>query len=521
MSLQSDFGDLINDFETYLSDMGVSDAEFDSSTGLIGLADKILDVEGSIGGIILSTSISCNVSSTNIHPNDNLIINGKLNASFDDISQSDEDLIGFIQHGTVKIYNGNTLLDTVITDNNGEYTCTYVPTMESTLSIKSVYEGNEYYTNCYSNSIIVNVEDITVLKLSSDKDVLSYYDEDTATVTASLIKNNIGLEGRSIKITLPCGLESTSKNLEINTWTPIGAKYKITTLKTNFYFAPNLWYGYDVVDEVYFLTTDSYNTGRIAKGNLHDFVMENGILYYYVDNTLKTYDAQNKDLTQVKCSSIGCVVEDYGGYYGTQTTDANGEYIVEYESQGAGNVRFSVSYGNLTDEYVLEDCLYYNDGSRITGFEIENNVSCTSDGEWITITKNTSGEKLVVPPRPLCCFNSSDNWELSFKCDPVNFNNQAFGVQMHYCSDKSYIGGGQYTSWSNSFNNCMNGGNVLYNITEDTVITFRRDNGTWKIYANNFLLNTKSYSWSNSSVLAFYTNNGRIQHLKEIKYKLL
>ena len=81
-----------------------------------------------------------------------------------------------------------------------------------------------------------------------------------------------------------------------------------------------------------------------------------------------------------------------------------------------GDVPISATLNNLSDSLTIEDCNYYNDGTHINDLRIQSGVSCSSDGEWIVISKSSSGEQFVFPPNPLCCFTGSDNWEMSMKC---------------------------------------------------------------------------------------------------------
>lgn len=201
-------------------------------------------------------------------------------------------------------------------------------------------------------------------------------------------------------------------------------------------------------------------------------------------------------------------------------TDNSGVCQFEYVSQGIGDVLINANTGNVNDSLLLEDCQYYNDGSSINGLDVKSGVSCSSDGEWITITTSTSGEKFVYPP---VCYTGSDDWEVSFKCSTSNFNNQAFGLQMENCGTTTYSGDSQYTAYTGSqFGNCMGAGNKTYSLSDNDLITFKRLGGYWRLYVNNNTeIFNRQYNWTNSRVPGFYTNKSRIQRLKELKYKWL
>lgn len=205
-----------------------------------------------------------------------------------------------------------------------------------------------------------------------------------------------------------------------------------------------------------------------------------------------------------------------------KVTNGVGVCQYEYVSQGFGDVLINANTGNANDSLLLEDCQYYNDGSSINGLDVKSGVSCNSDGEWITITTSTSGEKFVYPP---VCYTGDDNWEVSFKCKTSDFSNQAFGLQMENCGTTTYSGDSQYTAYNTSkqFANCMGAGNKSYsNLSDNDKITFRRVNGYWRLHINDTTeIFNRQYNWTNSRVPGFYTNSGRVQRLKELKYKLI
>ena len=222
------------------------------------------------------------------------------------------------------------------------------------------------------------------------------------------------------------------------------------------------------------------------------------------------------------CSNQSVVFTSDTTVLGTTTTDSNGVATLNYNSQGNGDIFITANINDLySNSILIEDCQYYNDGSTVTGLDVKSGVSCSSDGEWITITTSTSGEKFVYPP---VCYTGSDNWEVSFKCKTSSYTNQAFGLQMENCGTTTYSGDSQYTSYSgSSFGNCMGAGNKTYsNLSDNDKLTFKRIDGYWRLYVNDATeVFNRQYTWSNSRVPGFYTNKSRIQRLKELKYKLI
>ena len=185
--------------ETYLSrkklladnlkSMGVSSV--DETDGLTTLINAVLDIEPSIGGLDLDTSLVITTTQEIIGLGESIILTSTLRASYDDTTVVDVDLSGVLTGATVKFYNGTTLLGTSITDLNGIATYTYTPSQLGNFTFHTVFEGTENFTNCNSNNVNITVINApTSLVLQADKSILSYYDNDNCTLTATLYDNN-------------------------------------------------------------------------------------------------------------------------------------------------------------------------------------------------------------------------------------------------------------------------------------------------------------------------------------------
>ena len=185
--------------ETYLSrkklladnleSMGVSSV--DETDGLTTLINAVLDIEPSIGGLDLDTSLVITTTQEIIGLGESIILTSTLRASYDDTTVVDVDLSGVLTGATVKFYNGTTLLGTSITDLNGIATYTYTPSQLGNFTFHTVFEGTENFTNCNSSNVNITVINApTSLVFQVDKSILSYYDDDTCTLTATLYDNN-------------------------------------------------------------------------------------------------------------------------------------------------------------------------------------------------------------------------------------------------------------------------------------------------------------------------------------------
>ena len=185
--------------ETYLSrkklladnlkSMGVSSVN--ETDGLTTLINAVLNIEPSIGGLDLDTSLITTTTQEIIGLGESIILTSTLRASYDDTTVVDVDLSGVLTGATVKFYNGTTLLGTAITDLNGIATYTYTPSQLGNFTFNAVFEGTENFTNCNSNNVNVTViNPPTSLVLQADKSILSHYDNDNCTLTATLYDNN-------------------------------------------------------------------------------------------------------------------------------------------------------------------------------------------------------------------------------------------------------------------------------------------------------------------------------------------
>ena len=194
--------------ETYLSrkklladnlkSMGVSSVN--ETNGLTTLINAVLNIEPSIGGLDLNTSLVITTTQEIIGLGESIILTSTLRASYDDTTVVDVDLSGVLTGATVKFYNGTTLLGTAVTDLNGIATYTYTPSQLGNFTFNAVFEGTENFTNCNSNNVNITViNPPTSLVLQADKSILSNYDNDNCVLTATLYdNNNTPMEGLNV-----------------------------------------------------------------------------------------------------------------------------------------------------------------------------------------------------------------------------------------------------------------------------------------------------------------------------------
>lgn len=169
---------------TNLSAMGVLSAN--ASDGLTTLAGKILDVEPSINGLNLDTSITLHSSESTITTGNTIRLSATLKASYDDTNITNVDLEGVLTGAMVQFINGSTVLGTGVTDANGVATFNYVPLDTGALTFKCKFLGTDNFNTCESDSINVSVVApiLTSISLSASKSILSKYASESSLLTA-------------------------------------------------------------------------------------------------------------------------------------------------------------------------------------------------------------------------------------------------------------------------------------------------------------------------------------------------
>lgn len=390
-----------------LVSMGVVDAT--ASDGLTTLANRILDIEPSIGGLDLDTAVSISSSDSRITLGSSIVLTSKLTASYDDKTLVDVDLTGVLQNATVKYFNGSTLIGSGVTDINGIATATITPSAIGTLSLKAVFEGTDNFKNCESSSITVTVvaPSYDGVEITSDKSILSYYDSDSAVLTAQLL--------------------------------------------------------------------DGSSSASVSGVNI-------GI---YQDNVLVD----------------------------TVTTGNDGSATYTYNSQGIGDTVFEAKVGSLSSEtYTVEDCIFY--GLNTNAFTIPSNTTFSSNGQYITATTNTIGEKLVTLNHTLA---NEDNWVFENEVAYKGESEQLFAI---IWNDNTYYGGAGYgENYVYSYMGSQT--KKTHTVAIGDKFTVRRENGTTSVYINGDLIESKTVSHKSTFKVGYFINKGRAQYYKNIKIKPL
>lgn len=283
------------------------------------------------------------------HYGDNVILGGTL------LTDDGE----YIKNASIKYYVGNSLVDTLTTDNYGVFTApTRTITELDILVVQFVYEGDSNYTSVSANQIVdVYQKD---LRLTSNKNILSYADNESATITAQLIDDaptpqELAISGYNIIFSIPTNYADISN---------------IPTQYGSFVIFFKATQGtFNVVGD-----TTNYEkvTVTIPSNNASQFklVWNNGAMRLYQDGLY---------LRNSVTGMVGVDTDAYEGGYAnfennngitfsdicigdSQATDNTGKATFTYNSQGIGDVTISANIEGslLTKTYSIEDCWKYD-----------------------------------------------------------------------------------------------------------------------------------------------------------------
>ena len=221
-----------------------------------------------------------------------------------------------------------------------------------------VINGNEVQSIIDSNGGVIyqkHLENNYLLTLTSDKDILSYYDNDSALLTATLTNNGIGVQGEIVRFDGFLLDTPITRSITQNTETYVGNKYilgNIPITNRNKIFLNK--------EHTVYITKDAVDGVKIYWPNegsgdgTSNISVENGIITYTKNGTDHSIDCSNTDMSVIYSQVNGLVIQDYGVF---GTTDSNGQATATYNSQGVGDVTITAKCMNVSETYELEDCI--------------------------------------------------------------------------------------------------------------------------------------------------------------------
>lgn len=500
MTAQNDFNTLINAIIDNLEEKGVTNVSFESETGIMGLVDRILEIETE-SNIKIPTVIQCSLpipgSNDTVTIGDSYICSGTLTGSHNDFLLR-------IGGATIYVYNQDDLLGQAVTNPDGTFTINgmyhkatdqinysvkFLATdifLSSTvtggvnkpvnkksidlpqsindiwvltpgdysINIGALYEGapvtlmidsqaydmeyvdeygfvsfdvsnltgvnecqlvvetNDVFSNAQSNtfniSIGVNIYINPELRVTSDKNILSYEDKESAIITAQLVDN-----------------ASTPQELTIKD-AEIIFEHKTSTTYSDFLSIPKQYDSFELLfktsgayfqidnDLFYYridIPSNSSSQFKLVwdKPNLYLYEDDDEILVDYIGMTnnngtspsLGDYvhfivDDTNKELfSDIKLNKVSS---------NSIHTDVNGQTKYTYESQNIGDIIISANMsGGLSNSVQILDIYQYNKDD-LQSFSCENGVyHITGYSQFIQLIENQDNvqiEALINPHAP-------------------------------------------------------------------------------------------------------------------------
>ena len=241
-------------------------------------------------------------------------------------------------------------------------------------------------------------------------------------------------------------------------------------------------------------------------------------------NTLSAYDSETATLTatytenSVGVSGKTITFKKGSTILDTKTTNSNGVATYDYNADGSGDVTITVECESLSETQTIEDLLYFNDGTKISGITIPSGVTVTTEDGMLKIHGTTSGEKKIYYPKS---FTGDDNFIIEFEVAKIGVE-QSIAL---YLKD-STTANGCWFSYTDSSAKWNGGISTTWNATTQPLaigdkVRIKQENGILKMYHNDTVLYTKSRNFSGTYYVGHYTNINRIQYVKNIKVKSL
>lgn len=371
------------------------------------------------------------------HYGDNVILGGTL------LTDDGE----YIKNASVKYYVDNSLISTLTTDNYGVFTA---PTRTidgfDNLNIQFVYEGDSNYTSVSANQT-VDVYQLD-LRLTSDKNILSYADNESVTITAQLIDNaptpqNLAIENTEIIF------EHSLAPTTYSDFSSIPVQYDSFELLfksqgTTFYI-----YGSDEypLRQITVPTNSSsqfklvwdktklslYQDNAILSNSITDYFGREAVASY-TDNHVRfaTLNNNTVDLTDIKIRNMSSSSNIY--------TDANGQARYTYGSQGIGDVEINAKIsGSLVSEiFSIVDSRFADDQSsdKTSSYVVKRGTISKTlvQNQYIEITGGVNEWNSISP----ITLSTSDNWSFEVDMMQTNRSNRIFiGLSLVSASNSS------------------------------------------------------------------------------------
>lgn len=358
-----------------------------------------------------------------------------------------------------------------------------------------------------------------LLTLTSDKDILSYYDNESALLTATLTNNGVGVQGEMVRFDGFLLDTPITRSITQNTETQVGSKYIVNNIPIT-----DLNKIFLNKEHTVYITKDAVDGVKIHWPNggsgdeTSNISVENGIITYSRGGTTYTEDCSSYDMGVVYSQVSGFSINDYGVF---AVTDSSGVATVSYESKGTGdlNIKCSCPGRMLVTEIYVEDCTYYITGinSNVNDWIKTGDISVISDSNGVTITESGSTERLALLPITV----TGDN---VFEIEYVTGYKKPLGIGLYQPDNYSEIGWVSVTEFSTNIFSHMGSSSVYPSTHKQLLIGDKLricyEEGYLKSYVNDELIESVSKSLSEFKC-AFYSRRSWSQTVKNIKIKPL
>ena len=437
------------------------------------------DIVGDVSGV----SVGLSVSSSSISVGESVVCTAEVLSDGEPVSGE-----------TVSFYDGSTLLGTDETDSDGiaTYTASSLGVGSHSLTAEALDKSSSAVT------VTVNklTSTITISVPSTGTVGTSYSITGTLVPTSGSVKL---YENGSLKDTLTVSSGSFSK--------------AITQSNEGTYSYYAVFEGSSTYSSV------TSSTGSIVVSDVPTPVVTSVSLS--ADKSILSYaDSESATLSATVLDDNddpmeGVTVTFYNGStsMGTADTNSSGIATKTYASTGAGDLSFTASVGTISSEiYELEDCFFY--GLNTNAFTIPSNTTFSSNGDYITATTSTNGEKLVYLNHTL---SNNDNWIFENEVAYKGTSEQLLAI---IWNDNTYYGGAGYgENYVYSYMGSQT--KKTHTVAIGDKFTVRRENGTTSVYINDELIESKTVSHKSTFKVGYFINKGRTQYYKNIKLKPL
>lgn len=363
-----------------------------------------------------------------------------------------------------------------------------------------------------NGAILYEKENPYILSITSDKDILSYYDDESATLTGTITHNEEPVANEEMIFSQMRVLSESGEYSFNFPYLAIDCS-QLPTDNTQFIIT--------VDSRHYIIISRHKNTVNISMSLVANGRNESTVNYassndtiYITNNQIKWANKVfNWDYVYFQNWTIPEGYELEVKNYNSLNTNSNGQCSVNYSSQGIGDVSINVECRNLQETYVLEDTIYYNSlTSTPNGWTIPSsaNVTYSSDGMKLQGSSWTDCYLEIPLTKPYTVeFDLIDY--IGITTYIYDSSKSTRYIQMFSTNGNTTVLD-TYPNYKNKFSGSIpKGSHVKMEIDESNV----------KLYVENVLKLTKSYTLPQSTIFGISISANSSTTWKNIKVKPL